>query len=549
MGVTMLYKRCVLFLSVFSNLLCFSLQAKSADYVIIGVGTSGAVLAKMLSDDKTNSVIALHNGPNLTQDPLIKFSKNALTTVSDALLGPPFFINGVTSPQVNADNQDLLWAMALPEGGSSSINAGAYCRGTRELYSRWEAIAGARWSVERIFKIYQKLESYHGRTPNPAARGYHGPVTVRQVAHPSKISKTFSKATIEGTGFPFVLDYNNPDTPIGVSPQLQYTQKGPKGALRVSSATAFLNKKVMTSAGFGVNARKLRVLFESTATRIIWEGTKAVAVEYVHQGKIKKISVKKAVIVSAGLYSSAFLMHSGIGPAALLNSLDIPLVCANPNVGQGLADQPHVLTLFSANPKDFPTRNLNSPFDQIAWLPDPDNDPKKREIRFSTISAVPGVTLGLVDLVQPRSRGSITINSRDPLAPPIIDYGILSNPKDLNLFQKAFQVYIKSINTALQAIDPLYQLISPDPAILDDISLLTAFIRKNIGSNQSFQSHCRMAPRNRGGVVDSAGHVYGVQNVIVADDSIVPLCMDGSSMATAYLIAVNIAQIILDSKP
>lgn len=129
-------KSWVIFSSLFCLLITSSLQAKHpwkcsrgkssrADYVIVGVGTAGAVLAKRLSDDKKTSVIALHIGENLTEDPLIKFSVNARITVPDAIIGPPFYQNGLTVPQPDADNRQLLWAVALPEGGASSINAGA----------------------------------------------------------------------------------------------------------------------------------------------------------------------------------------------------------------------------------------------------------------------------------------------------------------------------------------------------------------------------------------------------------------------------------------
>lgn len=541
----MRYVSCIL-LSLFGFLLSSPLQAKCskrADYVIVGVGTSGAVLANLLSGDKKTSVIALHLGENLTEDPEIKFSRFAVTTVVSSLLGPPFFENGLTIPQTNADNRQLPWVIAKPEGGASSVNVGAYCRGTNELYSQWEAIAGPLWSVNRILDIFRVLESYQGETTNPAARGFFGPVAVRQIPTPTQVSKTFAKATIQGTGFPFVLDYNDPLTPIGVSPQFQYTQKGPNGELRVSSATAFLNESVMTPEGHGVDGRKLRVFFESRALRTIWDGKKAIGVEYLQNGKTKRVYANKGVIVSAGLYSSPFLMHSGVGPASLLNSLGIPVVFDNPNVGQGLADQTQLLTLWASDPDDFPTHEINSPFDYISWLPAPGGDPKKREIRFSTTTKVPGITIGLVDLVQPKSRGSITINSSDPLAPPVVDLGVLSDPNDLALYQSALQVYIKSINQAFT--NPMYQLVLPDPSILDDLALLTDYIRENVGCNESFQSHCRMAPQAQGGVVDSTGHVYGVRNLIVADDSIVPLCMDGATMASAYLIGMNVALILL----
>lgn len=522
-------------------------QPLIADYVIVGVGTSGAVLAKQLTDDHQTSVIALHNGKNLTQDPEIKYSRNAVTTVASALLGPPFFQSGETTPQPFADGRELLWAIARPEGGASSVNAGTYDRGTAELYAQWEAIAGSTyWSVSRIFAIYKELERYNGLTPNPIFRGYFGPVNIRQVLTPSPASVKFSQAVHAAIGVPFLLDYNDPTTPIGTSPLVQYTQKGVNGRLRVSSATAFLNKDVMTPNGRGIDGRLLRVLFKSKALRIIWQGNRAIGVEFIQKGKCKKVFANKGVIVCAGLYSSAFLMHSGVGPRAVLESLDIPVLFDNPNVGQGLVDQPQVALLFSINPEDISLKNINSPFGQISWLPLPDN-PTVRKFRFATTTdAIPGTALALFDLPQPQSRGRIVINSPDPLDPPVIDIGVFSNPADLALYQFGLQVYIKAINAALQSIDPEYQLLVPDPAILDNPQLVTKFIKEQVASNQTFQSHCRMAPFNQGGVVDSTGHVYGVQNLIVADDSIVPLCTDGAPMATAYLIAANIAQILLN---
>lgn len=515
------------------------------DYVVVGIGTAGAVLAKKLSDDQRNSVVALHNGPNLSRDPEIRFSVNAIETVLAALVGPPLYEQGFTIPQSNADNRELLWVIAQPGGGASSVNAGAYCRGTNQLSAEWEAIAGPEWSVARILEVYKQLEHYHGETTNPATRGFHGPISVRQFPNPSQVSLTFTQAIENATGTPFVLDYNDPLTPIGNSSQLQYTQSGKDGVFRVSSQTAFLNRRVMTFDGRGVNGRRLRVLFNSPALRTIWEGNKAVGVEYLHNGITKKVYARKGVIVCAGLRSSPFLMHSGVGPASLLSSLNIPVKFDNPNVGQGLADQPNMVTIFTSNPTDTPLEPQNGIFAQISWLPAPGGDPTIRKVRIATINPVPGITAALVDLVQPLSRGSVTINSSDPLAPPVVNDGVFTDPADLALYIQAFQIYVKNINLALQSIDPAYQLINPDPAVLDDVVLLTAFLKDRVGSNQHFQSHCRMAALSNGGVVDSTGKVYGVENLYVADDSVVPLCMDGSPMASAYLIAANIARMLL----
>lgn len=527
--------------------MCFFWE--KADYIIVGLGTAGAVLAKELSDDKTTSVIALHNGKNLSETPLIACTKNAIFTVLSGLIGePPLYTSGESTPQPEADDRELMWVVALPEGGASSVNAGAYCRGTDELFAKWEALLGKNWSVKRILEIYKSLEHYHGETPNPLARGYHGPVDVRQVPHPTCVSRKFTEAIARAADVPFVEDYNDPRTPIGASAKMQYTQSGKDGARRVSSATAFLNEKVVNKKGKGVCGRKLKVKLEATALKTIWDGKKAIGVEYMHKGIPKKAYAKKGVIVCAGLYSSPFLLHSGIGPKDQLRKLGIPVKFDNPNVGKDLADQPHVLIVYTNNPADMPKTECgfpeNSIFNQIAWLPEPCGDPKVRALRLASVTAISGFTGVLFDLVQPKSRGSVSINSPDPQDPPVINVGVLTNPDDLALYVQGFQTYIKRINEVFQKIDPKYKLVFPDPEIIDDTPALEAFIREEIDPNQHWQCHCRMAPLDQGGVVDDHGRVYGVEHLYVADNSINPFNMDGSPMATGYLVAANIARLL-----
>lgn len=523
-------------------------KGSRADYVIVGLGTSGAILAKELSDDKKTSVIALHNGKNLSRNPNIQFSQNIPTTVLATLAGvPPLSIIGFSPPQPYANNQELLWVLSLPLGGGSSVNAGAYCRGTNQDFAQWEALAGPDWSVDRILATYKQLENYNGKTSNPAARGFRGPINILQEKHPSKVALKFTQAEMQATGFPFVLDYNDPLTPTGISSQVQYTQRGPDGFLRVSSNTAFLGRTVMTQSGRGVDGRKLRVLFESSGLKAIWSGNKAIGVEYVtRNGKIKKVYANKGVIVCAGLFSSTFLMHSGVGSKQMLESFNIPVVYDNPNVGQYLNDQPHVLINFSTNPAD--TSLSGSPnrlFTQFAWLPSPGGDPNQRLVRLATVNPFPGFVAMTVDLCRAQSFGNIKLASADPLVPPIIDVGELTNSNDLDLYQSVFEVYIKGINNALKNIDSAYQLVFPDPQILDDPAQLRSFIQKEVGATEHFQSHCRMAPLDQGGVVDSSGRVYGVSNLFVADNSINPIGMDGSPMATGFLVGANIARIII----
>lgn len=548
-------------------------HGNTADYVVVGVGSAGGLMVKRLTDDKNTSVIALHQGKNFTESFIVKYSKNVPITVFAGAFAsgipdissldlPPdlaqqltlllteanafaqkLYLGGNSIPQPNADDRTPFWVEPLPLAGGTSINAGAWCRGTNQVYSQWEAIAGPLWSVDRILGIYKGLEKYNGNTPNPEFRGYKGPLNVLQDQPISKLAKVFTAAMIAASGTPFVEDYNDPLTPIGVSPQLQLTHSGRDGFYRVSSATAFLDD-IMDAQGKGVNNRKLQVNFNSKALKIIWNGNTAIGVEYQENGVTKSVYANKGVIICAGLQSSSFLLNSGVGPGALLGGLNIPVIYDNPNVGQNLADQPHVVTIFTSNPLDS-VAGGNRIFSQISWLPAPAGDPTSRQLRFATVDLIPGVTLGLLDLCQPLSRGSVSINSTDPTALPVIDLGLLTNSSDLDLFISGFQTYIKNMNAELASIDPLYRMIFPPPEILNDTAALTAFIQEEIGSNMHFQSHCRMAPLNEGGVVDSYGRVYGVNNVYVADNSIVPQCMDGSPMATAYLIAENIAALII----
>jgi choline dehydrogenase-like flavoprotein len=532
--------------------LCSQSNKCTADYIVIGVGNAGAVVAEKLSADKTTSVIALQDGPNLIDNPLIKFSKNAIFTVLAALLDTPLYLSGVTTKQQAADLRELLWVLALPSGGASSINAGAYSRQTNDINLAWQAVGGKEWSLKRITKLYKELETYHGQTPNTEFRGFHGPVDVRQVKawQVSTVSQKFTQAIMQATGLPFVLDYNDPLTPIGASAQLQYTQSGRDGKFRVSSATAFLNDNVITHDGRGVDGRKLRVLFETTALRTLWKNNRAIGVEILKNGKRGKVFANKGVIVCAGLKSSTFLLHSGVGSKQLLKSLNIPVIVDNPNVGQGLADQYIVPLLFSTNPKDtpFPSSDPNSIFSQIAMLPDPTGDQTKRALRFTSVNVFPGFAFVMFDLVNAKSRGSVTINSADPLAKPIIDFGVLTNQEDLELLKRGMQIYVRTINNALQATDPKYGLIFPDPAILDDDAAVTDYIRSLILSAQCYQSHCRMAPLAQGGVVDNRGRVHKTKNLFVADNSIVPVPMNGTTMATGYLIGANVSLLILEDQ-
>lgn len=562
---------------LFAIWMCFQLLIgtipadERADYVIVGLGTAGGLLAGKLADDKSTSVIALHSGKNFSDSFILKYSQNMTFSVGESFLGIPpnlsslylppdvqsqlaelfqllsaqshkLYETGTSTPQINADNRVIDWVIAKPAGGASSLNAGAWVRVTKQVLSRWEAVAGPEWSVSTLMQAYKDMEDYHGKTTNPNARGYQGPIAVTQDPPASTLSKKFAEATHAATGIPFATDYNNPKTPLSVSTQIQSAHRGHEGFYRVSSVTAFLDN-IMRSNGKGKKGRQLKVQFNSTALRIVWNGNTAAGVEYLQDGQRKIVFANKAVIVCAGLRSSPFLLHSGIGPATLLNSLGIPVIYDNPNVGKGLIDQTPVPIVFATNPKDS-AASATTFFAQMSNLPSPTGFPEGRQIRLAVVDAIPGITPMIVDLLQPKSRGAIVISSNNPLQPPVVNFGLLSNSDDLNLLVATFQTYIKNLSQQLQLIDPQYRLLLPPPEILDDAGLVQSYIQEAVSTDYHYQGHCRMAPLSQGGVVNAHGKVYGTKNLIVADNSIVPSAIDGSPMTSAYLIAWNIARIL-----
>lgn len=174
--------------------------------------------------------------------------------------------------------------------------------------------------------------------------------------NPTTMAKKLVSAIEQATGFKEILDYNDPKTPLGPFTRWQLFQK-PNGQ-RESSSTAFLSSDIMTPDGRGVNGRKLRVLFKSTALRVLFSQKRAVGVEFLKQGKCVCAYARKKVIISAGINSAQLLMLSGIGPANLLEKAGIPVVFDNPNVGKNLRNHTLNFAVFTTNTNDIHRRGF-----------------------------------------------------------------------------------------------------------------------------------------------------------------------------------------------
>ncbi|GAA4851069.1 GMC family oxidoreductase N-terminal domain-containing protein [Paenibacillus vulneris] len=511
------------------------------DYIIVGTGPAGAVLAKTLTDDKRTSVLVLEAGENNDRDKAIRDSSEALELEEHFF--PKYFWQGEGVPQKGLDDRAFEWTTGRLSGGGSSINGEQYVRPTPAVLKEWEQLLGPLWSPRRAIRRFKRLEKYNGKTSNKAARGFKGRIDIRQTpTEPTGMTRKLITGIEQATGLPEILDYNDPNTTLGPFTRWQLYQN-PDGR-RESSSTAFLSSDIMTAGGHGVNGRKLKVIYKSTALRVLFTGNKAVGVQFLREGRCITASAKKKVIISAGINSAQLLMLSGIGPGKLLKQAGIPVIFNNPHVGKSIRNHTLNFAVFSANPRDhaLPANDPNSLYSGGAFLPDPTGAaPGRRAVQLIGLGSKGMLTLAILYL-RPKSRGSIRIQNNDPLKIVLADEGFIANPEDMEAIKNIFRIYVKNIAAELEAIDPSYKLISPEPDVIDNDSKLEQYIKENFDHNHHQQSFLRMAPLKNGGVVDRRGRVHGVKNLIVADASIIPFTVDGNTSAPTFLIGYTIAR-------
>jgi choline dehydrogenase len=518
------------------------------DYIVIGTGPAGAVIAKTLTDDKTTSVLVLEAGENNDKDKPIMNSTFAPELEEHFF--PEYFWQGEGVPQKNLDERSFEWTTGRLSGGGSSINGEQYVRPTSDVLREWEKLLGPLWSPAQATRHFKKLERYLGKTNDRDVHGFNGRVDIRQAPlNPTMMAKKLVKAMEQATGFPEILDYNDPSTPIGPFTRWQLYQD-PNGG-RESSSTAFLSRDIVSPDGRGVNARKLIVLYKSTVLRVLFENQRATGVEFLKEGHCIRAAARKQVILSAGINSPQLLMLSGIGPAKMLKKAGIPVVFDNPNIGKRLTNHTLNTAVFTTNPKDkpLPAGDLNALYTGGAFLPDSTTgaDKNRRAVQLIGIGTEGNLAIAILYL-KPKSRGSIKLQSNDPLKIVLADEGFLVDPADMEAVKNIYRIYIKNIALKLSEIDPSYQLVSPSLNIINDDKKLEQFIKQNFEHNHHKQGFLRMAPLRNGGVVDHFGRVFGVKNLIVADASLIPFTVDGNTSSAAYLIGLTIAEQVMKQR-
>jgi choline dehydrogenase-like flavoprotein len=518
------------------------------DLIIVGAGSAGCVMANRLSADPARRVCLIEAGPR-DRSPFIHIPLGL------ALLARSRRLNWcyATEPEPELMNRRLYWPRGRVLGGSSSINAMIYMRGHPDDYALWAEAAGPDWDWPSVRKRFIDLEANASRSDTH--HGTEGPLAVSDLRAVNPLSRAFVAAGQE-CQHPATADFNGASQEgVGI---YQVTQKDGR---RFSSARAFLDP---------VRHRpNLTILTGAEVERVLFDGNRATGVRL--RGRDLPLAPGGEVILCGGAINSPqLLMLSGIGPAADLRRLGIPVLYDAPEVGANLADHldisvqaaltgreaigvaPSFLPRALKAAWDFATGGrgeLTSNIAEAGGFVRSDPSRSRPNLQFHFIPAYLhdhgrrlslgyGLTLHVCDLL-PKSRGRISLASPDPKAPPRIAANYLSHPEDLPVLLQALKI-ARRITGAPALARHIRRETLPGPAVQSDAELI-ADIRARAETIYHPVGTCRMGldPRS---VTDPEGRVRGVAGLRVVDASLMPSIIAGNTNAPTMMIAETIAR-------
>lgn len=550
-----------------------------SDYVIIGGGCAGCLVARRLTDDLKASAVLFEAGDNNDNDTLICCAGGRDLTQPNYLgiqieaWNQLFWPDQTDWNQVlpYPDGRKLVFTTGRTFGGGSSVNGTVYVRPSRGLIEEWQNnyLGGdPSWSPENVGRILKEIETYHGPSQDENARGHHGPVSSRHT-EVGAVEQRFVDAFVAaaaGTGAQVVTDYNvvpisGPDLSIQAGFQLAQFPN----YRRSSSSVSWLPEGVVRRVGqdadsryaIGLNERKLLVLFQSTVLRILFDESenppRAIGVEWLLNGHVRRAYARRRVVVTAGIHTAQILQVSGVGPRCVLEKANVKVIAENVNIGKRLKDHPLMTPIMYVPETGLEPTDPAAPFTCIGFLPDarvtlpgplpPNVDPTRRAVEIYpglyTLQSATGpstVVILVVEYLRPTSTGYDKIITRDPLHTASISYGFLTDD-DLAGMKAAIQVYVAKFAEALG-------FILLDPPALDDASV-TTWIQNTVDTSFHYSASVTMGLPENGGGADGSGRVYGTSGLHVADDSLQPTSNDGNTHVAAYLIGYKVSEDII----
>ncbi|WP_332826918.1 GMC family oxidoreductase [Ramlibacter sp.] len=525
----------------------------TVDYLIVGGGSAGCVLAARLSEDPSVQVALLEAGPPDTSV-LIHCPAGLALLAKNGQANWGF----QTVPQAGLNGRRGYQPRGKVLGGSSSVNAMIYLRGQRADYDRWAAEGNAGWSWNEVLPYFRRAE--HNERGADAFHATGGPLNVMDLRSPNRFGSVFVEAGKQA-GYAENRDFN------GVSQEgVGLYQVTHKDGERFSAAKAYLAPNRQRP--------NLHVVTGAHATRVLLEGRRAIGVAWRLDGKERELRARREVILSAGaLLSPQLLMLSGIGPAAQLQRHGIPVVHDLPGVGRNLhdhvdvvqvVDAPHLTDLFGLSPRGL----VNAFRGILEWrrhrrgLLTTNFAEAGGFIRSTPEEPAPDLQLHfvigkLVDhgrktvfghgyschvcLLQPKSRGAVTLASADPLAAPLIDPNFLADPDDVRRLVRGFQAMRHILRQPALAGLRGRELAASAGA--QDEAAIEAFIRGHADTIYHPVGTCRMGS-GPDAVVDAQLRVHGIEALRVVDASIMPTIVSGNTNAPVIMIGEKAADLV-----
>jgi choline dehydrogenase len=533
------------------------MEPDSFDYIVTGAGSAGCAVAARLSESGRYRVLLLEAGGK---------DRNRWIHIpmgfSQLYANPRVNWMYESEPEVQLGGRRLYQPRGKVLGGTSSINGMVYMRGNAADYDEWRQRGCTGWDWDSVLPYFKKAE--HQERGANEFHGIGGPLHVSDQPHRSELADRVVEAAIQA-GLPPIEDFND-----GRQEGAGYFQSITGLKRRWSTATAYLRP--------ARGRDNLVVRPNAHATRILIENGRAVGVTYVSGGVSRTARAKGEVIVSGGVFNSPQLLQlSGVGPGALLQEMDIPVIHDLPAVGSHLQDHFYVRLAYRCTKSITMNELANSMPRKVLAMAQymlfragplaangvtagafARSDPRlerpdlqfnfspysyaSRDARGAVAHPFPGFSLSAVHL-RPDSRGSVRIKSPDPLAPPAIRFNFLETQSDVQALTAGMRLARKFARQPVLAPYVAAELL-PGPAVNSDAEF-EANIRMNANSNLHPVGTCRMGP-DGGSVVDPRLRVHGIGRLRVADASIMPIVPAGNTNAPSIMIGEKAAAMILE---